>query len=493
MGYEKILLIISFLLFISILAGKTSYRLGIPVLLFSILVGILAGSEGLGGIPFDDANIAQFIGVFALNYILFSGGFDTNWKSVRPVFKKGLMLSTFGVFFTAGLVGFAVHLFTDFSLAEGLLLGAVVSSTDAAAVFSILRSKSVSLKGNIRPTLEFESGSNDPMAYFLTISMITIVQSPEKSLLSFIPLFFMQFGIGSIMGFGIGKLAQIAINRIKLEFEGLYPVLVLALVIFTYSSTYFLMGNGFLAVYILGIFLGNKDLIHKKTLIRFFDGIAWLMQIILFLTLGLLVFPSEMVPTLIPGILISLFLIFIARPIAVFLSLSVFRMPFREKAFISWVGLRGAVPIVFATYPLLANLEKSHSIFNIVFFITIFSVLIQGTSLPLVSKWLHVALPGKLKRRTPVDIELSDSVKSELIEVEIADDSPVVGKKIMYIGFPKTALIVLINRNSKFITPNGSTIIEPGDKLMILAETTDSLNQSLQLVCPVSSENIPTD
>lgn len=488
MGFEKILLIISFLLFVSILAGKTSYRLGIPTLLFFLLVGMLAGSEGLGKIPFDDPNVAQFIGILALNYILFSGGFDTSWKGIRPVFKKGLMLSTVGVAITAGLVGFAVYFFTDFTLAEGLLLGAVVSSTDAAAVFSILRSKSVSLKGNIRPTLELESGSNDPMAYFLTITMIAIIQSPDLPIVSFVPVFFLQFGVGIAMGLGIGKLSQLVINKIRLDFDGLYPVLVLALVIFTFSATYFLKGNGFLAVYVMGVFLGNQELIHKRSLIRFFDGVAWLMQIILFLTLGLLVFPSEMVPMVIPGVLISLFIIFVARPIAVLLSLSIYRINFRDRLFVSWVGLRGAVPIVFATYPLVAGLEKSHAIFNIVFFITIFSVLIQGTSLPFVSKLLHVALPGKLKRRTPVDIELSDSVKSEIIEVDVSEDSPAAGKKIMNMGFPKTALIVLINRNNKFLTPNGSTIIEPGDKLMVLAETVDSLNKALQIVCPLNPD-----
>lgn len=485
MGIDHILLIVSLLLLVSILAGKTSYRLGIPTLLLFLIIGMLAGSEGFGKIPFDDPERAQFIGIIALNYILFSGGFDTSWKSIRPVIGKGVMLSTVGVVLTAGLVALVVWYFTHFTFLEAFLLGAIVSSTDAAAVFSILRSKSVSLKGQLRPTLELESGSNDPMAYFLTVSIISIIQSPDKTLLSIVPLFFMQFSIGAIMGFGMGKFGQLVINRIKLDYEGLYPVLALALVILTFSATQFLHGNGFLAVYICGVFLGNKELIHKKTLVKFFDGVAWLMQIILFLTLGLLVYPSEMIPLLVPGILISLFLIFIARPVAVMLSLSVFKMYNRDRLFISWVGLRGAVPIVFATYPMLIGVDSSHTIFNLVFFVTIISVLVQGTSLPLVSKWLHVALPLKLRRRTPADIELSDSVKSELIEVDIMDDSPAAGRKILELNFPKTALIVMINRSGKFITPNGNTQIMKGDKLMILAETAESLTKALNLVCPV--------
>jgi cell volume regulation protein A len=480
---ENGLLLVALLLFVSILAGKTSYRLGIPTLLLFLLIGVLAGTEGIGQIDFDDPGLAQTIGIISLNYILFSGGFDTRWKSIRPVIGKGIMLSTVGVVMTAGLVALVVWHFTNFSFLEALLLGAIVSSTDAAAVFSILRSKSVNLKGQIRPTLELESGSNDPMAYFLTVSLISLTQAPDKTLWSIVPLFFLQFSVGAIMGFGMGKLGQMVINRIKLDYDGLYPVLVLALVILTFSTTQLLSGNGFLAVYICGVFLGNQELIHKKTLIKFFDGIAWLMQIILFLTLGLLVFPSQMIPLIVPGVLISLFLIFVARPIAVMLSLLPFKMHHRDRLFISWVGLRGAVPIVFATYPMLIGLDKAPIIFNLVFFITVFSVLIQGTSLPLMSKWLHVALPHKLRRRTPVDIELSDSVKSELTEVDVAEDSPAIKKKILELNIPKTALIVMIKRDGKFIMPNGHTVIQAHDTLMLLAETRESLNIALSQVC----------
>lgn len=484
LSIEYILLTVSLLLLVSILAGKTSFRLGIPTLLFFLFTGILAGSEGIGKIPFNDPKIAQFIGVFALNYILFSGGFDTRWKDIRPVIGQGIVLATVGVVITALTVAVAVWYFTSFTFLEALLLGSIVSSTDAAAVFSILRSKSVSLKGNLRPTLELESGSNDPMAYFLTISVISIIQSPGTSLWTIFPSFLLQFSIGGLMGFGMGKVTQLIINRIKLDFDGLYPVLVVAMVILTFSATEFLNGNGFLAVYMSGLFLGNKELIHKRSLIKFFDGIAWLMQIILFLTLGLLVVPSQMVPLIVPGVLISFFMIFIGRPLATWISLALFKMPNRDRWFISWVGLRGAVPIVFATYPTLYGIDRAPDIFNLVFFITIISVLVQGTSLPAVSKWLNVALPLKLRRRTPVDIQLSESVKSLIKEVEIIPDIPVVNKRIVDIGFPETALIVMIKRGDKFITPNGSTIIEAYDKLVILAETEDGLKESLNLVCP---------
>jgi len=486
---EYILFILGLLLLVSIIAGKTSFRLGIPTLLFFLFTGILAGSEGIGKIPFEDPRIAQFIGVFALNYILFSGGFDTSWKDVRPILGQGIILATLGVLITAVSVGAAVWYFTDFSFLEALLLGSIVSSTDAAAVFSILRSKSVRLKGFLKPTLELESGSNDPMAYFLTTSVIAIIQAPGTSIWTIFPSFLIQFAIGGVLGLAMGKITKLVINRIKLDFDGLYPVLLVAMVILTFSITEFLHGNGFLAVYICGLFLGNQELIHKKSLIKFFDGIAWLMQIILFLALGLLVFPSQMMALFIPGLLISAFMIIIARPLAVWISLSVFKVTNRERWFISWVGLRGAVPIVFATYPMLHGIEKAPEIFNLVFFITIVSVLVQGTSLPAVSKWMNLALPEGLKRRLPSDIELSDNVKSLIKEVDIIPDIPVVGKKIYEIGFPETALIVMIKREGNFLTPNGSTVIEPYDQLVILAETEESLSESLALVCPTALEN----
>lgn len=472
---ENILLIGSLLLLISILAGKTSYRFGVPTLILFLLVGILAGSQGIGGIEFNDPAVAQFVGIVSLNFILFSGGLDTNWKTIKPVLWQGISLSTLGVLFTALSVGVFVWSITDFTIYEGLLLGAIVSSTDAAAVFSILRSKNLALKSHLRPTLELESGSNDPMAYFLTIAFLGLVVNQDQNLVSIIPLFLQQILIGAAFGFIFGKVSKMIINRIALDFEGLYPVLGIALMFFVFSATDAAGGNGFLAVYLSGVYLGNQDLIHKKSVMRFFDGLAWLMQIVLFLTLGLLVYPSDILPILGLGIAISVFLIIIARPLSVFLSLSPFKMKLRRRWYISWVGLRGAVPIVFATYPLLAGIEKAHMIFNIVFFVSLTSVLTQGTTLSVVAKWLHVALPMKVKPKSPVDSFLSDGTKSMIREITIPEDNFSIGKRIVELKFPRKAIIAMISRDGNFLTPNGTTEIQENDTLIILLEDKKNL------------------
>jgi len=466
---ENILLIGSILVFISVLAGKTSLRIGVPTLIFFLAVGMLAGSEGIGGIPFSDPGLTQFIGIVALNFILFSGGFETDWSSVKPIMWQGIALSVIGVLLTTVTLGLFVWWVTDFSIYEGLLLGAIVSSTDAAAVFSILRSKSLALKGHIRPTLEFESGSNDPMAYILTIVFVGLVQNGDKSLWSVLPMFFSQLLLGGVLGYLFGLAGRYVINHIKLDYEGLYPVLSITLMMLTYSVTTAIGGNGFLAVYVSAIYLGNQDLLHKRTIMKMFDGLAWLMQIILFVVLGLLVFPSQVVPVIGIGLLISAFLIFVARPLSVFLTLSPFRLMTRTKLFISWVGLRGAVPIVFATFPLMAGLEKADMIFNIVFFISLTSVLIQGTTIPLVARWLRVSLPARVKTVTAADILLSEPLNSELAEFTIEPQNAVAGMKIIDLGFPQNARIALIKRDNKYIIPDGMTVVQAGDRLIVLA------------------------
>ncbi|WP_372948638.1 potassium/proton antiporter [Mariniphaga sp.] len=474
---ENILLIGSILLFISLFAGKTSFKFGVPVLILFISIGMLAGSEGIGGIYFDNPKTAQFIGIVALNFILFSGGLDTDWKLIKPVLWQGISLSTLGVMLTAFSVGVFVWAVTDFTIYEGLLLGSIVSSTDSAAVFSILRAKSLALKGNLRATLELESGSNDPMAYILTIVFTGLVVSQDSTLLGIIPMFFAQLILGAIIGLVFGKFSTWVINKIRLDYEGLYIVLVIAIMFFTFSFTNFVGGNGFLAVYLSSVFLGNQDLIHKKKILKSFDSFAWLMQIVLFLTLGLLVFPSQIIPVVGIGLLISVFLIVVARPLSVFISLAPFKMNSRSRWFLSWVGLRGAVPIVFATYPLLAGAEQANMIFDIVFFVSITSVLIQGTTLPKVAGWLNLTLPEELKKRTKTDMELSDSIKSLLTEIRIPNKSPVVGKQIVQLGLPQTTLISFILRNNKYITPNGSTTLEANDALFVLSENKDSLSE----------------
>lgn len=468
---ENVLLLGSLLLFISIIASKTSFKLGIPTLVLFLIVGMLAGSDGPGGIYFNDPATAQFLGVVALNFILFSGGLETKLESVKPVWKDGISLATVGVLVTALLVGVFASWLLGFTLTEGLLLGAVVSSTDAAAVFSILRQRSVGLKGNIRPLLEFESGSNDPMAYFLTVSLIGLVQQPDSSVVNLIPKFFIGMAIGGVCGYIFGRAMTLVVNRIKLEVDGLYPVLILAMVFFTFSFTDTIQGNGFLAVYVSAITLGNSNFIHKKSLIRFYDGQAWLMQIVMFLALGLLVFPRQMVPLIPQGLLITAFLMFIARPIAVFISLARAQdLNWRKKLFISWVGLRGAAPIVFATYPMLAGVHYAGTIFNLVFFISATSVLLQGTTLPIIAKWLHVSVPEKLKRKFPLDIELKEDLKTTLVEVDVAMNSPAIGKPVVDLNLPKSAMIVLIHRNGKYLTATGETVIEGADHLLVLTD-----------------------
>ena len=469
---DHILVAASVLLSLSVLASKASAKLGIPALLLFLVLGMLAGSDGPGGIYFDDAHLAQSLGVVALALILFSGGLDTEWSSVRPVLLKGLALSTAGVLITAVLVGLFARVVLGFSLLEGILLGAIVSATDAAAVFSVLRARSVGLKGNVRPLLELESGSNDPMAVFLTTGLIGILTQPDARWFSLVPMFIQQMALGAALGYATGKLTIFIINRLELEFEGLYPVLTLSLILLSYGVTATVGGNGFLAVYIAGLVLGKTDFIHKRSVMRFHDGLAWLMQIAMFLALGLLVFPSHLVPIVGLGLLASLFLMSVARPISVLATLAFSGMKLNEKLMISWVGLRGAVPIVLATFPLLAGMPRAEIIFDLVFFIVLTSILLQGTSMPLLARWLKLEAPVRNKVH-PLELERTAGVNSQLVDVEVPDESAVVGKQIVGAGFPRGALIVLIGRGNEFIVPNGGTVIEPADRLLVLADEED--------------------
>ncbi len=468
----NIILIGSVLLFVSILAGQRAYKFGVPALVLFLAVGMLAGTDGIGGINFDSPGIAQFIGVIALNFILFSGGLDTEWKSVRPVMWQGVILSTAGVLFTAILTGLFVHwIVPGFSLFEGLLLGSIVSSTDAAAVFSILRSKSLKLKHNLRPILEFESGSNDPMAYLLTIICLGLVMNPEASVSEAIVRFLVQIVVGGGAGILFG-IAMVWIARhVKLSYMGLYPVMIIALMYFTYAATDAIGGNGFLAVYLAALWLGNHKIPHRASILSFFDGFAWLMQIILFLTLGLLVFPSQIVPVIGIGLLVSVFMILIARPLSVFASLLFFKMPLNSKLFVSWVGLRGAVPIVFATYPLIAGIDRAGMIFNIVFFISLTSILVQGTTLPLFAKWLKVSEPEEKMIGSKPEIDPSEV--SDLIEIRVAEGNAYAGRPVSDAPFPDGARITLLRRGDDHIIVTGSTVLEAGDRLIIASQNRD--------------------
>lgn len=466
---DNILLIGSVLLFASLLASRTT-KFGVPTLLLFLFIGMLAGQDGPGGIVFNDPKIAKFIGAIALSFILFSGGLETKRQDIRPVVWHGISLSTLGVILTAVTVGLFVSWVAHWSIIEGLLVGSIVSSTDAAAVFSILRSRSIGLKGNLKPLLEFESGSNDPMAYLLTISFTYLLANKEASAGALVFLFFKQMILGGVIGYGMGLAMHRIFNWIKLEFEGLYAVLLITLVLFTFSFTDFVGGNAFLAVYLSAYVLGNSDFIHKKSLIKHFDGQAWLMQIILFITLGLLVAPKQLIPYIGIGLLISAFLILIARPISVFTALFFFKMRIREKFFVSWVGLRGAVPIVLATYPLIAGIGKSQDIFNLVFFISFTSVLIQGTTLPIVAKWLKLTIPVNLKRKSVIDLEQAWGTKSIYKAVPIDTRFHCIGKSIVDMKLPNTLVIALIERKNKFFFSDGATKIMDGDVLYVMAD-----------------------
>lgn len=340
------------LLLISIVLSKTSHKFGMPSLILFLITGMLAGSEGIGGIEFDDYRFAQFVGNIALIFIMFSGGLETKFSTIRPVLGKGIALSTLGVLLTVFVVGGFVYLVTDFPLLVSLLIGSIVSSTDAAAVFGVFRSRKMGLKHNLRPLLELESGSNDPMAYIMTTTFIYLIQEPNTSFATIGWMLVRSIVLGSIAGWAFGKASLWVINRIKLDTDGLYPVLMMATTLLTFAATDLTGGNGFLAIYISAVILGNSNFVHKRSLMQFNDGLAWLMQVVMFLMLGLLVYPSKIVPVIGIGIVISFFMILVARPVVVFILMAFSKFSARDKIFISWGGLRGAVPIVFASYAL---------------------------------------------------------------------------------------------------------------------------------------------
>lgn len=467
---ETILFATAILLIISVLASKLSARLSVPALLLFLFIGMLAGSEGVGGIAFDDPLAAQSLGVIALIFILFSGGLDTPVAETRRVLFRGIVLSTLGVLITALVVAGGVLLLLDFTPAGAFLVGAIVASTDAAAVFSILRTQKVSLKGNTIPLLELESGSNDPMAIFLTVGAIELIQQPELRILDLLPRFLQQMGVGLIFGLVIGYLTVRSINRLRLQADGLYPVFTVGLVLLTYALTTILGGSGFLAVYILGLVLSRWKFVHKNSLARFHDGLAWLMQIIIFLALGLLVFPSELLPIAATGVLIALILILVARPLSVFVGLAFSQFDFRDKLMISWVGLRGATPIVLATFPLLAGIPQSDTIFNIVFFVVLVSVALQGSTLIQVATFLGITIPLRPKPQYPFELVTDTDIRNELVEIAVSEGSPAINRQIVNLGLPEESLIVLIARGQEILVPNGNTIIKEGDTLLVLAD-----------------------
>ena len=472
------LLVSAFLMFFSILMSKTGYRFGIPTLLLFLLAGMLFGTDGLG-IQFDDVSVAQHIGMVALCIILFTGGMDTRMVEIRPVLAPGVMLATVGVFLTTLFCGLFVywisgwewHTGVGFTLLGSLLLAATMSSTDSASVFNILRSQRINLKYNLKPMLELESGSNDPMAYLLTILLIQCLQIGELSGWDILWSFLLQFAVGVAGGYGLGRLAVWVTNRVNLKNAELYSIMVLCFIFIIYSSVYLLKGNGYLAVYIAGMVIGNSRLFKKKEIGTFLNGMTWLFQIVMFLILGLLVNPHEMVSVMLTAVLVSVFMMFVARPLSVWLSLLPFgrKITARSKWFVSWVGIRGAAPIIFATYPVMAEVDGGRQIFNIVFFVTLISLLCQGMSLSWVARKLGLTEPLPEKQDN-FGIEIPDEVGGSLREVLCTEELLQRGTHIRDLSLPPGTLVMMVKRGDRYIVPNGSVELKLGDRLLFIAD-----------------------
>lgn len=471
-------LFVAILLFVAVLASKTSGRLGVPALIFFLLIGWAFGPHALDVFRLDDLSWLRQVGIVALSLILFSGGLDTNLSAVRPVIWRSVSLATVGVLVTAGVTAVAAYFLLPVSPAQAFLMGSIVSSTDAAAVFSVLRSKNMELKYRLRPMLEFESGSNDPMALLLTTVSIAWLMGEHASPGVIAFHLVLQLVIGAGAGLLLGWLTLKLVNRVTLQYEGLFSVLILSIVLFTYAFTELVYGNGLLAVYILGIVLGNKPFMHKQSSMKFFDGLAWVMQILIFVSLGIILNPNSVFQYTLPGLLLALALIFVARPMGVFVSLSPFKgIKLRSKLFVIWGGLKGAAPLVFALYPILAfeegtaNNEGAYAFLNIVYFIVLLSVLLQGTTLTALARRLHLAIPMGEKTFYPLAIEQRQNFRSLLEEIELPEGCHASGKTLIDLDLPTDVLIVLISRGDQFIMPNGATQLLENDKILVMATT----------------------
>ena len=474
---ENILLLGAVLIFASILVSKMGYRFGLPSLLLFLIVGMIFGTDGLG-LQFDGVHQAQFIGMMALSIILFSGGMDTKISEIRPIMLPGILLSTVGVLLTTALTGAFIFFISHWSgldiymsLTVSLLLAATMSSTDSASVFNILRSQKMNLKQNLRPLLELESGSNDPMAYMLTIVLISIASTASASVGGIAIDFVIQIVLGALAGFALGKFAVWVFNKIDLSNSSLYPILLLSIVFFTFTITDLLKGNGYLAVYIAGIVVGNAKIVNRRETQTFFNGLTWLVQIVMFLTLGLLVNPHELIGVAPVALLIGLFMMLVARPISVFACLLPFKgLSNKSRIFTSWVGLRGAVPIIFATYPVVAGIDGSDQIFNIVFFITLVSLIFQGSTISWFAKRLKLDLPMG-KEGNDFGVELPDEIDTSLTDLTVTDGMLANGAKLADMKLPKGTLVMIIKRESNYIVPNGSIELQTGDKLLLISDT----------------------
>jgi cell volume regulation protein A len=467
---DRIILVGGALLLIGIVSSKLSMRMGLPVLVLFLIVGMLAGEEGIGGIEFNDFAIAHAIGTFALAAILFDGGLQTPIGAIRAVWKPSVLLATVGVLITAVVTGLAACYILDVPLLDGLLLGSIVGSTDAAAVFSVLRSQGLRLRERIAATLEVESGSNDPMAIFLTVGLIEVLLERMAFGVSLLQLFALQMVMGSVVGLGIGWLSVRLINRIRLESAGLYPVLTGACGLIAFGLASLLGGSGFLAIYLCGIVIGNSRIVFQRGSFLFHDAAAWMGQICMFVVLGLLSTPSEVFGVAGQGLLISAVLIFIARPIAVMPLLLPFGFSIREHLFISWVGLKGAVPIILATFPPLFGLPEGVLLFNVVFFVVLVSATTQGWTLPLLASRLGLQEAGKPEPPVSLEIVALNDVDAQIVDYTVEPGSRAAGRRLSQLALPDGIVVALISRGNALIPPRGSTTFQPGDHVFVVMQ-----------------------
>ena len=490
---ENFLLIGALLLFVAVLAGKAAYRLGAPALLLFLGVGVLFGYNDF--VSFHSVDFAEFVGMVALCIILFGGGMDTTFSDIRPVMIPGVVMATLGVALTAAIVGLFIYFIAplvgvsqEISIPFALLMAATMSSTDSASVFSILRTKKQGLVENLRPLLELESGSNDPMAYVLTVVLVSVVTGDNISASNVVGTFFVQMLVGSVLGYAFGCVTVWIINKINIRSnQSLYSVLLLACAFFTFSFTTMVYGNGYLAVYIAGLVVGNMKIVHRNMLRIFFDSFTWLLQIVLFLLLGLIVNVHDLLSfdVLIMGGLIGLFMILVARPVAVFLSLAPFRnFSVKARAYVSWVGLRGAVPIIFALYSVSHGVENSDFLFNVVFIVTIISLLVQGTTVSGMANWLNLSF--KERERT-FKLVVPDHIRSEFSEIEVNGSMLRNGKTLKDIRLPGHTLVVMVYRAGNYFVPKGDTELNKGDKLLVVSDNNDEL---IRKVDELGIENI---
>lgn len=461
------ILIAALLLFIGILSSKLSPRLGLPMLVLFLLVGMLAGEAGIGGIAFDDAHAAHALGTLALAVILFDGGLQTSLSAIKLVWKPASLLATLGVAITAGITGLAAATILGIPPLVGLLLGAIVGSTDAAAVFSILRSAGININPRLKSTLEIESASNDPMAIFLTVGLLGLITHQMEPGWGMLVLFIKQMGIGAVAGLSIGWLAVKLINRLKLIAAGLYPVLVAVCGAMAFGVAASLGGSGFLATFIAGVIIGNSRFVYQHATFLFLDGLAWLSQIAMFVMLGLLVNPPSLLDVWGEGLMIAIILVFVARPLAVVPVLALTRFKKREIAMVSWVGLRGSVPIILAIFPLLYGIDEAGLVFNVVFFVVLISATLQGSSLPWVARKLGLIEPPVPSTAKKLEIPSLGDVDADLIEIKLGETCKVVGQRLSTLPLPRGVDVAMLVRNNKVLSPHTKPVLTAGDYVFV--------------------------